>query len=34
MYMTRPGGAFSSEELRHEREMLDNWFRENFSAGR
>jgi hypothetical protein len=34
MYMSRPGGALSSDEFRYEREMLDNWFREKFSAGR
>lgn len=26
-YLGRPGGALSSEELRHERELLDSWFR-------
>jgi hypothetical protein len=26
-YLGRPGAAFSSGELRHERDLLDNWFR-------
>jgi len=34
MYMSRPGAALSSEELRFEKEMLDDWFRQKFSTGR
>ena len=33
-YLSRPGAALSSDELSHEREMLDDWFRQKFSAGR
>jgi len=33
-YLSRPGVGLSSDELRYEKSMLDDWFREKFSAGR
>jgi hypothetical protein len=33
-YLSRPGAALSSDELKYEREMLHDWFRQKFSAGR
>ena len=33
-YLSRPGTGLSSDELQYEKTMLDDWFREKFSAGR
>jgi hypothetical protein len=33
-YLSRYGMASSSDPLRHEKSMLDDWFRQKFSAGR
>ncbi|MCX7311100.1 MAG: DUF3016 domain-containing protein [Hyphomicrobiales bacterium] len=34
MYLSRPGAGLSTDELRFEKEMLDDWFRKKFSADR
>ena len=33
-YLSRPGAGLSSDELRYEKSMLDDWFRQKLSAGR
>jgi Protein of unknown function (DUF3016) len=34
MYLSRPCAGLSTDELRFEKEMLDDWFRKNFPADR